>query len=111
MIDFLTCYRLTAHTVTNRTPAEMFIGKTIRTRTDLIKLHHALEVNFKPHENNLALSSLSPNDRVRVRRYGSKQKWQHGKIVERIRCKMYKVLVNQKIEDIYIEQIKKKPHN
>ena len=85
----------------------MFIGKTIRTRTDLIKLHHALEVNFKPHESNLALSSLSPNDRVIVRRYGSKQKWQHGKIVERIRCKMYKVLVNQKIEDIYRANKKK----
>ena len=85
----------------------MFIGKTIRTRTDLIKLHHALEVSFKPHENNLALSSLSPNDRVIVTRYGSKQKWQHGKIVERIRCKMYKVLVNQKIEDIYRANKKK----
>ena len=42
-----------------------------------------------------------------VRRYGSKQKWQHGKIVERISCKMYKVLINGKIGDKHIEQIKK----
>ena len=42
-----------------------------------------------------------------MRRYGSKQKWQHEKIVERISCKMYKVLINRKIEEKHIDQIKK----
>ena len=50
---------------------------------------------------------LIPNSPVIVRRCGSKQKWQHGKIVERISCKMYKVLINGKINEKHIDQIKK----
>ena len=84
----------------------MFIGRNIRTRIDLIKPHHTLGVNSKAHKHNLALRTLSPNDQVIVGRYGSKQKWQHGGIVERISCKMYKVLINGKIEDRHKNQIK-----
>ena len=85
----------------------MFIGRNIRTRIDLIKPHLTSGVNSNLHKNNLTLSTLSPNDHVIVRRYGSKQKWQHGKIVERISCNMYKVLINGKIEEKHIDQIKK----
>ena len=108
LFDFLTSYRSTPHTVTNQMPVEMFIGRNMRTRIDLIKPYLTLGVNSNPHKNNLTLSTLSPNDHVIVRRYGSKQKWQHGKIVERISCKMYKVLINGKIEEKHIDQIKKK---
>ena len=45
LFDFLTSYRWTPHTVSNRTPAEMFIGRSIRTRIDLIKPHLTLGVN------------------------------------------------------------------
>ena len=107
LFDFLASYRSTSHTVTNRTPAEMFIGRNIRTRIDVIKPHLTLGVNSNPHKNNLTLRTLSPNDHVIVRRYGSIQKWKHGKIVERINCKMYKVLINGKVEENYIDQIKK----
>ena len=89
LFDFLTSYRSTPHTVTNRTPAEIVIGRNIRTRIDLIKPHLTLGVNLSPHKHNLTLCTLSPNDHATVRRYGSKQKWQHGKIVERISCKMH----------------------
>ena len=84
----------------------MFIGRNIRTRIDLIKPHHTLGVNSKAHKHNLALRTLSPNDQVIVGRCGSKQKWQHGRIAERISCKMYKVLINGKIEDRHKNQIK-----
>ena len=49
LIEFLTSYRSTLHTVTNGTPAEMFIGRNTRTRIDLIKPNHILEVNSNPH--------------------------------------------------------------
>ena len=52
----------------------------IEIRIDLIKQHHILEVNSNPHKNNLALRILSPGDHVIVRRFESKQKWQHGKV-------------------------------
>ena len=58
LIDFLTSYRSIPHTVTNRTPREMFIGRNIRTRFDLIKPHHTLEVNSKPLKNNLPLRNV-----------------------------------------------------
>ena len=83
----------------------MVIGRNIRTRIDLIISHHTLEVNSNPLGNKLGLCTLSLNDHEIVRRYGSKQRWQHGKIVERINCKMYKVLINGKIEDKRIDQI------
>ena len=82
----------------------MFIGRNIRTRIALIKPRHALEVNSNPHKNNLALLTLSPIDHVIVRRYVSKQKWYHAKIVERISCTMCKVLINGKIDDKHIDQ-------
>ena len=72
LIDFLTSYRSTHHTITNRTLAEMFIGRNIRTRIDLIELHLTSGVNSNPHKNNLTLRTLSPNDHVIARRYGSK---------------------------------------
>ena len=99
LIDFLTSCRLTLHTVANWTPAEMFIGRNIRTRIHLTESHQTLEVNSNPHKNSLTLRTLSSNDHAIVRRYGPKQKWQHEKIVERISFKMYKVLINWKIED------------
>ena len=107
LFDFLTSYRSTPHTVTNRTPAEMFIGRNTRTRIDLIKPHLTLGVNSNPHKNNLTLRTLSPSDHLIVRRYGSKQKWQHGKNVERVSCKMYKVLINGKNEERHVDQKKK----
>ena len=50
--------------VINQPPAEMFIGRNIRTRTDWIKPHRTLDVSSNPHKNNLALRALSPNDHV-----------------------------------------------
>ena len=58
----------------------MFSGRNIRTRIYVIKLNlTSSEVNSNPHKNNVALRTVSPNDHVILRRYGSKQKWQHEK--------------------------------
>ena len=59
LFDFLTPYRSTPHTFTNRTPAEMFIGRNTRTRIDLIKPHLTLGVNSNSHKNNLTLRTIS----------------------------------------------------
>ena len=67
----------------------MFIDRNNRSRTGLIK-QHTLEVNSNPYKNKLVLRNSSSNDHEIVRRYGSKQKWQYGKIVERISRNMFK---------------------
>ena len=59
LFDFLTSYRSTPHTVTNRTPAELFIGRNIRTRIDLIKPHLTLAVNSNP-QNQFSIMYLIP---------------------------------------------------
>ena len=48
LFDFLTTYRSTPHAVTNRTPAEMFPGRNLRNRIDLIKPHLTLGANSNP---------------------------------------------------------------
>ena len=59
LTDFLTSYRSTPHTITNRTPAEMFIGRNIKTRIDLIKPHLTSEASSNPRKSNLTLHTLS----------------------------------------------------
>ena len=90
LVDFLTMYRATLHTVTKRTPSEMFIGQNIRTRIDLIKPYQTLEVKSDLHKNNYKLRRFSPNDIVIVGKYGTKHKWEQGKILEKLGCKCIK---------------------
>ena len=60
LFDFLTSYRSTPHTVTNGTPAEMFIGRNIRTRIDLINSHLTLGVNANPPKKQFNITYLIP---------------------------------------------------
>ena len=85
----------------------MFIGRNIRTKIDLIKPHQTLEIKSDIHENDNKLRKFFPNDIVIVRKYGTKRKWEQGKILEKLSCKMYKVLICGKIEIKHIDQIKK----
>ena len=107
LVSFLATYRATPHTVTKRTPSEMFIGRNIGTRIDLIKPYQTLEVKSDLHKNNYKLRRFSPNDTVIVRKYGTKHKWEQGKILEKLSCKMYKVLIRRQIEIKHVVQIKK----
>ena len=66
----------------------MFIGRNIRTRIDLIKPYQTLEVKSDLHKNNYKLRRFSPNDIVIVRIDGTKHKWEQGKILGKLSCKM-----------------------
>ena len=59
LIDFSTSFRLTPNTVANRASAELFIGRNIRTRIDLIKPHLTLAVNSNP-QNQFSIMYLIP---------------------------------------------------
>ena len=85
----------------------MIIGRNIRTRIDLIKPYQTLEVKSDLHKNNYKLHRFSPNGIVIVRKYGTKHKWEQGKILEKLSCKMYKVLIRGQIEIKHIDQIMK----
>ena len=85
----------------------MFVGRNIRTRIDLIKPPETLGGKSVLHKNNYKLRKFSPNDIVIVRKYGTKHKWEQGKTLEKLSCKMYKVLIRRQIQIKYIDQIKK----
>ena len=90
--DFLMSYRSTPHTTTSFMPAQLFIGRNISTKIDLIKPSRLI-VKKKSHDEN-EIRSFSSKDNVIVRFFGGKEHWKNGKILKKLSCKMYLVSVD-----------------
>ena len=103
--DFLMSYRSTPHTTTSFTPAQLFIGRNISTKIDLIKPSRLI-VKKKSHDEN-EIRSFSSKDNVIVRFFGGKEHWKSGKILKKLSCKMYLVSVDGKYYRRHIDQIKR----
>ena len=69
--DFLMSYRSTPHTTISFTPAQLFIGRNISTKIDLIKPSR-LTVEKKSHDENES-RSYNSKDNVIVRFFGGKE--------------------------------------
>ncbi|XP_011873664.1 PREDICTED: uncharacterized protein K02A2.6-like [Vollenhovia emeryi] len=75
-------YRITPHATTNKSPAEMFLNRKLRTRLDLIRLDKQIE--------NAASDLQACNkeficgERVACRNYTKDSKWKFGTIAKRI---------------------------
>ena len=78
--DFLMSYRSTPHTTTSFTPAQLFIGRNISTKIDLIKPSRLI-VKKKSHDEN-EIRSFSSKDNVIVRFFGGKEHWKSGQILK-----------------------------
>ena len=103
--DFLMSYRSTPHTTTSFSPAQLFIGRNISTKIDLIKPSRLI-VKKKSHDEK-EIRSFSSKDNVIVRFFGGKEHWKNGKILKKLSCKMYLVSVDGKCYRRYIDQIKR----
>ena len=75
--NFLISYRSTLHTTTSFTPAQLFIGRNISTKIDLIKPSRLI-VKKKLHDEN-EIRSFSSKDNVTVQFFGGKEHWKNGK--------------------------------
>ena len=91
--DFLMSYRSTPHTATSFMPAQLFIGRNISTKIDLIKSSRLIvKKTFDENE----IRSFSSKDNVIVRFFGGKEHWKNEKILKKLSCKMHFVSVDGK---------------
>ena len=103
--NFLMSHRSTPHTATLFMPAQLFIGRNISTKIDLIKPSRLI-VKKKSHDEN-EIRSFSSKDNVIVRFFGGKEHWKNGKILKKLICKMYLVSLDGKCYRRHIDQIKR----
>lgn len=85
-------YRSMLHASTNKSPAELFIGRKICTRLNLI----LPEKKEKKIDNNYdkTIRIFSCKERVACRNYSGKEKWKFGKISMRIGKLHYKIVLD-----------------
>lgn len=80
-------YRAMTHAATNKSPAEMFIGRRLSTRLDLLRPTEEENTTSQ----NKSSRALSCGERVACRNYSSGEKWKFGRIVEKLGRVHYKI--------------------
>jgi len=86
--QFLMAYRNATHSTTNRSPAQMFYGRSLRNRLDLLKPDVRRKVLDKQTEqgkvrNKVNLREMHVGQTVLARDYRGSQKWTQAEVVSR----------------------------
>jgi len=106
LITFLFAYRRTPHSTTGTTPSNLFIGRELRSRLDLLKPE---DVQNK----NRITRSVKPNrkfqmgDKVLFRVYGETRKWKHGVVNKTLGCLHYLIKVDGVVHKRHIDQLRR----
>ena len=109
---FLIKYRSTPSTVTGLSPAELMLGRKIKTRIDLV--HQNLISNVQKaqsaqkayHDKRTKFREFSINDQVFVKNFVSKYpRYFPGTIVGKSEPYSYKVLVNSIVKRVHVDHI------
>ena len=91
---FLLAYRSAPHATTSLSPAQLLLGRNVKTRLDLIKAVVTREVNKKLLQSNSSnLKSFAHNQNVWVRNYRRGPKWVRGTVIERTGPVLYRIKV------------------
>ena len=113
MNTFLSKYRSTPHATTGLTPTELFLGRKVRTKLDLLKPKIAEAVENKQleqkkhHDRHSKLRSFSDGRTVSVRDYLSSKKWVSGVVTSILGPTMYKVkLPNGSLVVRHVDQLR-----
>ena len=86
---FLLNYRTTPHTTTGQTPAELLLGRQLRTRLDLLKPNLGSQVRSQQerqkvtHDLHSKAREFTPGTEVYVQNFGSGSPWLAGMVLER----------------------------
>ena len=104
---FLLAYRSAPHVTTELSPAQLLLGRNVKTRLDLIKPNVTSEVNKKLlQSNNSTLRAFDHNQNVSVRNYRRGPKWVRGTVIERTGPVLYRVKVNDQTWKRHVEQLR-----
>ena len=89
LMSFLLRYRITPHATTNTAPCELFMGRSLRTRLDLLRPNledsvlHQQAQQKQTHDQHSKWREFAVGQQVLVRSYRPGPTWLHGTIVER----------------------------
>ena len=93
---FLLTYRITPHSTTGEPPSQLFLGRRLRTRLDLLKPDLFIQVNNRQIDQSVAKSGsvtrhFAIGQRVIARNYTGKSKWVPGIVRARLGPLSYEV--------------------
>ena len=104
---FLLAYRSAPHATTELSPAQLLLGRNVKTRLDLIKPDVSRKVNKKLLQpNDRTLKFFDQNQNVWVRNYRRGPKWVRGTVIEQTGPVLYKVKVNDQTWKRHVEQLR-----
>jgi len=104
---FLLAYRSAPHAITELSPAQLLLGRNVKTRLDLIKPDVTRGVNKKLLQSNKStLKSFDPNQNVWVRNYRRGPKWVQGTVTEPTGPVLYKVKVKNQTWKRHVKQLR-----
>jgi len=107
LANFLLMYRITPHTSTGRSPAELFLKRQPRTRFNLIKPDLRSKIVDKQSPDvSTKFRQFECIDRVRVRSHrNGEEKWMPGTIVKRLGPLTYLVRVGEDVRHIHVDHL------
>lgn len=111
--NFLLMYRVTPHTVTGRSPAELFLKREIRTRFSLLRpdLSHTVEhkqakQKLYHDKERLKLREFQENDQVRVKNFrGGDEKWTAATVIKRLGPVTYLVWEGHRQRSVHVDHM------
>ena len=100
--NYLFAYRITPSCTTNKSPAELFLGRNIKSRLDLVKpsLEASRDNFLKTNDRHFKIG-----DKVLLRNYASSKKWLRGIIARKVGSLLYAIKVGEKIYRRHIDQL------
>ena len=110
---FLFKYRITPHSSTGVSPAELMYGRKLRSPLDLLKPHPTNPANNTQNGQEAARDaqatprSFSAGDCVYVRNYGDGPRWLPGRVVQTEGSVLYRVQLNDgRVQRRHIDQLR-----
>ena len=103
---FLLKHRTTPHTSTKRTPAELFVGRRLRTRLDLLKPDMEDRMKQQRSPKKSYRREIENGEPVLVKDYRDNGKWIRGVIVNKLGPVTYQVQVGNLLWKRHIDQIR-----
>ena len=99
LLRFLFKYRITPHSSTGVSPAELMFGRKLRSHLDCLQphLHEKVEDSQnrqkKGHDSRAKSREFRVDELIYAKNYGSGLPWLPGKVVEKLGTVMYRVLL------------------